>query len=324
MKQPILYQYAVCPFCCKVEAILNYKKIPYKAVEVHPLNKKEIAFSKDYKKVPIYIDEDGNQINDSTPIMRHIDRRHPEKKVFETDPVAKQKEEEWLQWSDDVLVKALPPLIYQNFGDAVKAFDYITRVGKFNWFQKMMIKYSGAFAMTMVARKSAKRQNIDNPEQHLRNCLRKWGEAISNGEFLNGTCPNGADLAIYGILKSIENLPGFRIMKEDNDVHPWYQRVANIIEGMVDFNDMNIVEEVKETLQSALPEAEIYILDPLQDGAHLEALVISPQFEGNGLVKQHQMVMHPLNDHFHGDLHALSVKTFTPKQWETEKVKYKV
>lgn len=39
-----LYQYKICPFCCKTKSILSYLKVPFKAVEVNPLNKKEFKY----------------------------------------------------------------------------------------------------------------------------------------------------------------------------------------------------------------------------------------------------------------------------------------
>ena len=52
-----LYQYQNCPFCGKVRAFLDYHGIKYNKVEVSPLWKGEISFSK-YKKVPIVIADD--------------------------------------------------------------------------------------------------------------------------------------------------------------------------------------------------------------------------------------------------------------------------
>jgi len=79
---------------------------------------------------------------------------------------------------------------------------------------------------------------------------------------------------------------------------------------------MTIIEDIKKTLKSALPDSEVYVLDPRNDQVHLEAIVISPLFIGISLVKQHRMVMQPLKDHFHGGLHALALKTYTPDQWK--------
>ena len=224
---PKLYQYNVCPFCWKVKALLGYKKIPYEPVEVHPLNKKEIKFSKEYRKVPIFVDAAGNQINDSTPIMKYIDEKYGSP-VFAKSGAERENEEKWLKWADATLVRALPPLIYRNLGDSLKAFDYITQQEKFNWFQQRTIKYSGAMVMTMVAKKSAKEQGIADPESHLKKCLVDWAAALGKEEYLGGKQPNGADLAVFGILKSIEELPAFRWIQENAKVWDWYRRVDQV------------------------------------------------------------------------------------------------
>lgn len=46
-----LYQYQTCPYCCKVRAFLDYYGFSYEVVEVNPVTKSQIKFSKDYKKV---------------------------------------------------------------------------------------------------------------------------------------------------------------------------------------------------------------------------------------------------------------------------------
>jgi microsomal prostaglandin-E synthase 2 len=66
-----LYQYQVCPFCCKVRTFLDYHKIPYKIVEVDPIMKTEIKFSKVYRKVPIILVNEI-QINDSSLIISSL------------------------------------------------------------------------------------------------------------------------------------------------------------------------------------------------------------------------------------------------------------
>ena len=216
-----LYQYEACPFCWKVRAFLQYKGLSYEKIEVHPLNKKEIAFSEDYRKVPILIGEDGEQVNDSSSIIRYLDEKYPEKPVFSKS----QEEEKWLSWTDETLVRALPPLLYQSFSDALKAFHYITKVASFNWLQKRFIKYSGALVMMMVARKKAKELQITDPEAHIRECLAQWEIALNKKLFMGGDKPNSADISAYGFLKSIEALPAFHHIKDNRQIFQWYQRV---------------------------------------------------------------------------------------------------
>ena len=51
-KKWTLYQYATCPFCCKVRAYLDFYGVEYDIVEVNPIFRNEIKFS-EYRKVPI-------------------------------------------------------------------------------------------------------------------------------------------------------------------------------------------------------------------------------------------------------------------------------
>ena len=84
-------------------------------------------------------------------------------------------------------------------------------------------------------------------------------------------------------------------------------------------------EKIESAIQSALPDAEIYVLDPNNDGQHFQAIVISESFEGMPLVKQHQAVMNTLSAEFASNVvHALALKTFTPAKWAKKKDLYPV
>jgi acid stress-induced BolA-like protein IbaG/YrbA len=66
-----------------------------------------------------------------------------------------------------------------------------------------------------------------------------------------------------------------------------------------------------------------YILENLQcdhvevagDGHHFEAVIVSAAFEGKSRVQQHQTVYRALGDRMREEIHALSMKTFTPAEW---------
>src|SRR5947207_11915578 len=75
-----LYQFELCPYCHKVRAGLELKGIPYRKVEVNPMNKRELpkALPADApKKVPV-LAAGGKLIWDSTEILKFIDREQPE------------------------------------------------------------------------------------------------------------------------------------------------------------------------------------------------------------------------------------------------------
>lgn len=73
------------------------------------------------------------------------------------------------------------------------------------------------------------------------------------------------------------------------------------------------VDALREAILAALPDAEV-IVDG--DGRHFTARVISGAFAGKSRVMQHQMIYQALGDKVGKEVHALSIQTFTPQQWE--------
>ena len=51
------------------------------------------------------------------------------------------------------------------------------------------------------------------------------------------------------------------------------------------------------------------------DGHHFEAVIVSGEFRGKNMVQQHQLVYKALGDRMREEIHALSMKTFTPEDW---------
>jgi acid stress-induced BolA-like protein IbaG/YrbA len=52
------------------------------------------------------------------------------------------------------------------------------------------------------------------------------------------------------------------------------------------------------------------------DGQHFEAVVVSEAFSGKNRVQRHQRVYQTLGDRMRDEIHALSIKTFTPQEWQ--------
>ena len=72
--------------------------------------------------------------------------------------------------------------------------------------------------------------------------------------------------------------------------------------------------ELKDLIAAGL---ETTFLEVSGDGRHFEAVVVSSAFEGKPMLKQHRLVYAALGDRFDTEaVHALSIKTYTPRQWE--------
>ena len=52
------------------------------------------------------------------------------------------------------------------------------------------------------------------------------------------------------------------------------------------------------------------------EDAHFAATVVSPAFEGECLVDQHQLVYDALGEHMTTDIHAIELTTYTPNEYE--------
>jgi len=72
-------------------------------------------------------------------------------------------------------------------------------------------------------------------------------------------------------------------------------------------------EEIKVMIENGMPESIVKVEG---DGTHFQAIVVSYEFEGKGLLEQHQIVYKAIGEAMKDRVHALSLKTYTPEQWE--------
>ena len=56
-------------------------------------------------------------------------------------------------------------------------------------------------------------------------------------------------------------------------------------------------------------------LSVVGDGAHFEAVIVSGAFAGKNRVQRHQLVYQTMGDRMREEIHALSMKTYTPQEW---------
>ncbi len=74
-------------------------------------------------------------------------------------------------------------------------------------------------------------------------------------------------------------------------------------------------EELRSLIEEGLSDAEVRVSG---DGRHFDAVVISDAFSGKSMIEQHRMVYAALGDRFDTEaVHALSIKTYTRKDWES-------
>lgn len=52
------------------------------------------------------------------------------------------------------------------------------------------------------------------------------------------------------------------------------------------------------------------------DGQHFSAVIVSPAFAGKSRIQRHQIVYAALGDRMREEIHALSMKTLTPEEYQ--------
>ena len=75
-------------------------------------------------------------------------------------------------------------------------------------------------------------------------------------------------------------------------------------------------ESLKELIANSIPDAKVEVIDTTGSKDHFSAVVISSSFEGLSLIDQHKEVYKAVGEHMTKEIHALQLKTFSPKQWK--------
>jgi stress-induced morphogen len=75
-------------------------------------------------------------------------------------------------------------------------------------------------------------------------------------------------------------------------------------------------QDVATLIEEHLPAARVTVERSRhsEDDDHLAATVVSPAFEGESLVTQHELVHEALGEHLTTDIHALELTTRTPAE----------
>ena len=74
-------------------------------------------------------------------------------------------------------------------------------------------------------------------------------------------------------------------------------------------------EQVKSYISKQLPCTHLEVEG---DGQHFYATIVSPEFAGKRLVQRHQLVYAALGDRMKAEIHALSIKAFTPDEFAAQ------
>lgn len=86
---------------------------------------------------------------------------------------------------------------------------------------------------------------------------------------------------------------------------------------------MSISQLINDKINQALSPSHIQVINeshnhhvPPNSETHFKLVVVSQAFEGKRLLARHRMVNETLSEEFANGLHALTMHTYTPEDWD--------
>ncbi len=76
---------------------------------------------------------------------------------------------------------------------------------------------------------------------------------------------------------------------------------------------MVTADSVKQGIETGLPCEHLEVIG---DGQHFQAVIVSRAFAGKNRVQRHQLVYGALGERMREEIHALSMRTLTPDEWQ--------
>jgi acid stress-induced BolA-like protein IbaG/YrbA len=72
-------------------------------------------------------------------------------------------------------------------------------------------------------------------------------------------------------------------------------------------------ESIQQDIEKGMNTSYLQVVG---DGQHFEAVIVSEEFSGLSRIQRQQRVNKTLGERMTGEIHALSMKTYTPQEWQ--------
>jgi len=79
--------------------------------------------------------------------------------------------------------------------------------------------------------------------------------------------------------------------------------------------EQKVIDSVSPVHLEVINESHMHNVPPGSE-SHFKLIIVSDAFDGKRLVGRHQMINAALRDELAGPVHALSMETHTPGEWE--------
>ncbi|EDV96786.1 prostaglandin E synthase 2 [Drosophila grimshawi] len=181
-----------------------------------------------------YFDDDGKKRLDIMNKYFLMYQDHTPKNMTKE---IEENERKWRTWADSHLVHLISPNCYQTLAESLETFEWFSKEGEWDvyfpkWERNLMV-YCGATAMWLIAKMLKRRHNLtDDVRSHMYDALHKWTTDLKkrNTKFMGGKQPGLSDLAVFGVLSSMEGCQTFKDCLQDTNIGKWFYDVKEVVQ----------------------------------------------------------------------------------------------
>ncbi len=74
--------------------------------------------------------------------------------------------------------------------------------------------------------------------------------------------------------------------------------------------------DIAELIEAGFEDANVNVVS--DDNTHFEAVIVAREFSGKRPLARHQLVYRTLGSLVGNEIHALSIRAFTPDEWQQQ------
>ncbi len=221
MSKATLHVLQTCPFSWKVRGLLEHLGLDVAEIQVNAMRtKKELSFTNGWNKVPVFTDENGEVVVDSTPIMVYIDENYNNSIL--TQSSGEERYDSMLAHVDEAWKRATIPILYGSLGAALSTTRRVSKLEKFGFISRRLYAWAGFPIMWgIIARKRVKKDGR-TPKKLWHDLLTEYTDSFDDEPFFGGQQPNLVDFAAFGYMRSISPFKQFKHLEEHEKGMNWY------------------------------------------------------------------------------------------------------
>ena len=221
MSKATLHVLQTCPFSWKVRGLLEHLGLDVAEIQVNAMRtKKELSFTNGWNKVPVFTDENGEVVVDSTPIMVYIDKNYNNSIL--TQSSGEERYDSMLAHVDEAWKRATIPILYGSLGAALSTTRRVSKLEKFGFISRRLYAWAGFPIMWgIIARKRVKKDGR-TPKKLWHDLLTEYTDSFDDEPFFGGQQPNLVDFAAFGYMRSISPFKQFKHLEEHEKGMNWY------------------------------------------------------------------------------------------------------